>query len=42
LCESFEAFVARGAEYGRTHTIDWEAGIAAVGAGQPAVLLFPH
>jgi long-chain acyl-CoA synthetase len=42
LCESFEAFVARGAEYGRTHTINWEAGIAAVGAGQPAVLQFPH
>jgi long-chain acyl-CoA synthetase len=42
LCESFEAFVAHGAEYGRTHTINWEAGIAAVGAGQPAVLQFPH
>ena len=33
LCESFEAFVARGAEYDRTHASDWEAGIAAVGAG---------
>jgi long-chain acyl-CoA synthetase len=42
LCESFEAFVARGAEYGRTHTIDWDAGVSAVGTGQPAVLLFPH
>jgi long-chain acyl-CoA synthetase len=42
LCESFEAFVARGAEYGRTHTIDWDAGVSAVGTGQPAVLQFPH
>ena len=42
LCESFEAFVARGAEYDRTHTIDWDAGVSAVGAGQPAVLQFPH
>jgi long-chain acyl-CoA synthetase len=42
LCESFEAFVARGAEYGRTHTIDLKAGIQEVGTGQPAVLLFPH
>ena len=42
LCESFEAFVARGAEYDRTHSCDWEAGVSAVGAGQPAVLLFPH
>ena len=27
LCESFEAFVARGAEYDRTHSGDWEAGM---------------
>jgi long-chain acyl-CoA synthetase len=40
MCESFQAFVARGAEYDRTHTGDWSAGIAAIGADQPAALLF--
>jgi long-chain acyl-CoA synthetase len=42
LCESFQAFVARGAEHDRTHPGNWEAGIAAVTADQPALLLFPH
>jgi long-chain acyl-CoA synthetase len=42
ICESFQAFVARGADHDRAHSNDWDAGIAAITADQPAVLLFPH
>jgi long-chain acyl-CoA synthetase len=42
LCESFQTFVARGAEHDHAHAADWDAGIAAITADQPAVLLFPH
>jgi long-chain acyl-CoA synthetase len=42
ICESFEAFVARGAQHDRAHAGDWDTGIAAVASDQPAVLLFPH
>jgi long-chain acyl-CoA synthetase len=37
MCESLQAFVARGAGAG-----DWDAGIAAIAADQPAVLLLPR
>jgi long-chain acyl-CoA synthetase len=36
MCESLQAFVARGADIG-----GWDAGIAAIGADQPAVLMVP-
>jgi long-chain acyl-CoA synthetase len=36
MCESLASFVARGGED------DWDAGVAAIGAGQPAVLLLPR
>jgi long-chain acyl-CoA synthetase len=42
ICESFDAFVARGAQHDRAHAGDWDTGIAAVASDQPAVLLFPH
>jgi long-chain acyl-CoA synthetase len=37
MCESLQSFVARAAGDG-----DWDAGIAAIGAEQPAVLLLPR
>ena len=40
MCESFDSFVARGSM--TAHAGDWDAGIAAITADQPAVLLFPH
>lgn len=39
LCESFEAFVARGTEHDRAHQGAWDASVTAVAADQPAVLL---
>lgn len=42
MCESLDAFVARGDEYERAHVGDWDAGIAAITAELPAVLLFPQ
>ncbi len=42
MCESFQAFVGRGVEFDSAHDGDWQAGIAAITAEQPAVLLFPH
>lgn len=39
LCESFQSFVARGAEHDRSHPGAWDASIAAVAADQPALLL---
>lgn len=42
MCESFQLFVARGAEHDRAHPDDWTAGIAAITAEQPAILVFPH
>jgi long-chain acyl-CoA synthetase len=37
MCESLQSFVARGSDGG-----DWDAGIAAITADQPAVLLLPR
>jgi long-chain acyl-CoA synthetase len=37
MCESLQSFVARGGNDG-----DWDAGIAAIAADQPAVLLLPR
>jgi long-chain acyl-CoA synthetase len=37
MCESLQAFVARGADIG-----GWDAGIATIGTDQPAVLLVPR
>ena len=42
LCESFQAFIARGVEHDRAHSDAWHVGIGAITAEQPAVLLFPH
>jgi long-chain acyl-CoA synthetase len=42
MCESFQLFVARGAEYDSAHPDNWHAGIAAITAEQPALLLLPH
>ena len=42
LCESFQAFIARGVERDGAHSHAWQAGIGAITAEQPAVLLFPH
>jgi long-chain acyl-CoA synthetase len=42
LCESFDAFVARGTQHDGAHAGDWDAGVAGIAADQPAVLLFPH
>jgi len=41
MCESFETFCSRGAEYDRSHGGDWERGIAAIAAEHGAVLLVP-
>ena len=38
MCESLQSFVARGAR----DDADWDAGIAAIAADQPAVLLLPR
>jgi len=37
MCESLQSFVARGG-----NDVDWDAGIAAIAADQPAVLLLPR
>jgi long-chain acyl-CoA synthetase len=37
MCESLQSFVAHGADAG-----DWDAGVAAITADQPAVLLLPR
>ena len=42
MCESFQHFVARGADHDSAHPNDWQAGIVAITAEQPAVLVFPH
>jgi long-chain acyl-CoA synthetase len=42
LCDSFDVFVARGAQHDRAHAADWDQGVAAIVADQPAVLLLPH
>jgi long-chain acyl-CoA synthetase len=42
ICESFQAFIARGIERDGAHSHAWQAGIGAITAEQPAVLLFPH
>ena len=42
ICESFSTFVARGIQHDRAHAGDWDTGVAAIAADQPAVLLFPH
>jgi long-chain acyl-CoA synthetase len=42
LCESFEAFVARGVQHDRAHAGDWDTGVAVIAPDHPAVLLFPH
>jgi long-chain acyl-CoA synthetase len=39
LCESFQAFVARGAEYDHANPGAWDACTAAVAADKPALLL---
>ena len=38
-CESLANFVARGAEYDRTHSADWVTGIGALDPGAPAMIL---
>jgi long-chain acyl-CoA synthetase len=42
MCESFQAFIARGIEHDGAHSDAWQAGIGTITAEQPAVLLFPH
>ena len=42
MCEGFQVFVARGVEHDRAHSDGWQAGIAAITAEMPAVLLLPH
>ena len=42
ICESFQAFIARGIERDGAHSDAWQAGIGTIAAEQPAVLLFPH
>ena len=37
MCESLQSFIARGA-----NDADWDAGVAAIAADQPAVLLLPR
>ncbi|MDQ2802868.1 MAG: AMP-binding protein [Pseudomonadota bacterium] len=40
ICQSFEAFLARGAEHDAAHGGDWEAGIAAIAPDSLAVLAY--
>ena len=40
MCESLEAFVARGQSWNAAHLGDWDAGIAAIGPDDGAVLTY--
>jgi long-chain acyl-CoA synthetase len=42
MSESWQDFLARGAERDRERGEAWQAGIRAISADQPALLLFPH
>lgn len=42
MSESWRDFLARGVEHERAHGDAWQAGVAAITAEQPALLLFPH
>jgi long-chain acyl-CoA synthetase len=42
MCESLDAFVARGAEHDHAHASAWDTGVTAITAELPAVLLFPQ
>ncbi len=42
MCESFQLFVARGAENDNAHLDAWHTGIAAITAEQPALLMLPR